>query len=67
MILDKSVGCYHANLRRVDEVATVIKNIEPYIQNGEQEGANSTIQRELSAPRERLHSVVEGSEENSRP
>jgi hypothetical protein len=58
MILQKSVGCYHTNLRRVDEVATVVKNIEPYIRTENKKEQIHQFKESLSAPRERLHGVV---------
>jgi hypothetical protein len=58
MTLQKSVGCYHANLRRVDEVAIVVKNIEPYIRTENKKEQIQRFKEKLSAPRERLHGVV---------
>ncbi len=31
MLIQKEAGCYHAVLRRLDDAATVVKNIEPHI------------------------------------
>jgi len=58
MILQKSVGCYHARLGRVDDVATVIKNIEPYIRTENKKEQIQQFKEKLSAPRKTLHGGI---------
>jgi len=58
MLLDKSVGAYHVQLRRADDVATVVKNIEPHIRTENKKEQIQQFKESLSAPRKRLHQVV---------
>ncbi len=58
MTLQKSVGCYHARLARVDDVATVIKNIEPYIRTENKKEQIQQFKERLSAPRKSLQSGI---------
>ncbi|HEV2389092.1 MAG TPA: hypothetical protein VGS04_00045, partial [Nitrososphaerales archaeon] len=58
MILNKSVGGWHAQLHRVDDVATVIKNIEPYIRTENKKEQIQQFKESLSAPRKKLHGGI---------
>ena len=58
MILDKSMGGWHAHLHRVDDVATVIKNIEPYIRTENKKEQIRQFKESVSKPREKLHGGI---------
>jgi hypothetical protein len=58
MTMQKSVGCYHAHLHRVDDVATVIKNIEPYIRTENKKEQIQQFKKSLSEPRRRLQGGI---------
>jgi hypothetical protein len=42
----------------LNEVATVVKNIEPYIRTENKKGQIQQFKESLSAPRKRLHEVI---------
>jgi hypothetical protein len=58
MTLQKSVGCYHAHLHRVDEVAVVIKNIESYMGTENKKEQIEQFKYALNAPRKRLQKGI---------
>jgi hypothetical protein len=58
MVLQKSVGCYHARLAKVEDVAMVIKNIEPYIRTENKKEQIQQFKEKLSAPRKSLRSEI---------
>jgi hypothetical protein len=58
MTMQKSVGCYHAHVHRVDDVATVIKNIEPYIRTENKKEQIQQFKESLSKPRRKLHGGI---------
>lgn len=58
MLLDKSMGAYHAHLHRVEDVATVVKNIEPYIRTENKREQIREFKDSLSKPRKRLHGGI---------
>jgi len=58
MLLQKEVGCYHASLHKIDDVATVVKNIEPYIRTENKKEQIAQFKERLKAPRKRLYSAI---------
>jgi len=58
MTLQKGTGCYHAHLARVDDVAMVVKNIEPYIRTENKKEQIRQFKEKLRAPRKTLHGGI---------
>lgn len=58
MILDKSMGGWHAHLHRVDDVATVVKNVEQYIRTENKKEQILKFKESLMEPRKRLRGGI---------
>lgn len=58
MTLDRSMGGWHAHLHRVDDVASVVKNIEPYIRTENKKEQIQQFKESLMEPRKKLHGGI---------